>query len=272
MPNKMGAMPPKIDVRDYKYQPAGVIQVEFPREFANWVPAVKNQGQVNSCVAHVAAELEEFFNYKERGTYEKLSPGYVYGCRYEYKGEGMYLRDALKTLKDKGVCELTELPYNKEVPEMINIFNQKEEYETDEPNKITTYFSIATNDVNKIKHSLMNCGPIMASVPWYEDFEVVEGIINCPSNFIAPFGYHAILIYGWNEKGWLMQNSWGTNWGNNGRAVYPYNYPLAETWGITDTDKNLPDIKTTKQNKFTRACSKTTNVMLNLFKKITKKF
>ena len=136
MPNKMGAMPPKIDVRDYKYRPAGTTQYDFPKEFECWTPEVKNQGSVNSCVAHVAAQIEEYFNYKERGKYDKLSVGYIYGCRYDYKGEGMYLRDALKTLHERGICNNVELPYNEEVPKMIEIFNKKTDFKTDEPNKI----------------------------------------------------------------------------------------------------------------------------------------
>ena len=43
-----------------------------------------------------------------------------------------------------------------------------------------------------------------------------------------------MVIYGWNETGWLVQNSWGTGWGNKGRFVLPYNIPMKETWGVTD--------------------------------------
>ena len=270
MPNKLGAMPPKIDIRDYKYMPAGASQQDYPEEYSCWVPEVKDQGQVNSCVAHVSAQLEECFNHKERGSYDKLSVGYIYGCRYDYKGEGMYLRDALKTLKDRGICTYEELPYNEEVPEMINIFKKKSDYETDEYNKITSYFSVSPKDFLKIKHSLVNCGPMMISVPWYDDFEVVDGVVTSPSNFNCGFGYHALLLYGWDKQGWRIQNSWGTDWGDNGRVTYPYNYPIAEAYGVTDTTKVNPNIQVKKQNKVTNTCSKITNFMLNTFKRMTK--
>ena len=266
---KLGAKPPKIDIRDYKYLPAGAAETNYPDSFGLWVPEVKDQGSVNSCVAHVAAELEEYFNHKEKGKYDKLSVGYIYGCRYDYKGEGMYLRDALKTLKDKGICTHEELPYNKEVPEMIDIYNKIQDYKTDEQNKISTYFSISPDDKNKIKHSLLNCGPIMASVPWYEDFKVENGKVVSPSDFNTNYGYHAIMIYGWDNKlgGWRIQNSWGKDWGNSGRAIYPYNYPIREAWGITDTNINNPDIQFKTRTKASNACSKVTNFMLNMFRK-----
>ena len=43
-----------------------------------------------------------------------------------------------------------------------------------------------------------------------------------------------MVIYGWNTKGWLVQNSWGTFWGNQGRFILPYSVPMKETWGVTD--------------------------------------
>jgi C1A family cysteine protease len=267
MNNKMGAMPPKIDIRDYQYRPAGVTVEDFPKEFALWTPEAKSQGSINSCVAHVAAEIEEYFNHKERGKYDKLSVGYIYGCRYSYKGEGMYLRDALKTLKDKGICIYNEFPHNKEVPEIINLYNQKTSWVTDTQNKISTYFSIDTKDANKIKHSLMNCGPLMISVPWYNDYTVENNKVVSPSNFKTSYGHHALLLYGWNEKGWLIQNSWGTDWGDKGKAIYPYSYPMAEAWGITDNINNIKNLYLKKQTPVTNICSKMTNGLLNIFKK-----
>lgn len=263
--NFLGAMPPKVDIRDYKYMPAGAAQEQYDAQFECWTPEVKNQGDVNSCVAHVAAELEEYFTHEERDIYTPLSVGYVYGCRYDYKGQGMYLRDALKTLKDRGVCTYDELPYNKEVPEMIEIFKKKEDYSTDEYNKITSYFAVDPKDFLKIKHSLVHCGPMMISVPWYEDFEVINGVIQSPSGMKTSFGYHAILLYGWEEKGWRIQNSWGKDWGNDGRAIYPYDYPIAEMYGVTDTEVHNPDIITKKSCKVTNFFSKIINAILNFF-------
>ncbi len=37
-----------------------------------------------------------------------------------------------------------------------------------------------------------------------------------------PLGGHAFLIAGYNDVGFLIQNSWGTVWGHNGYATLPY--------------------------------------------------
>ena len=265
---KKGALEPQIDIRDYKYAPAGVTQEVFPSVFRLWMPPIKNQGNVNSCVAHSSAEICEHFDNRENKEYKPLSVGYVYGCRYDYTGEGMYLRDALKTLKNRGISTHQEFPYNKEVPEMIHLFNSKTDWKTDVNHKITSYFQIAPTNKRDMKSCLMKNGPIMVSIPWYEDFSVNQGKVVSPSNFNSEFGYHAVVIYGWDDQngGWLLQNSWGSTWGNGGRAIYPYDYPIREAWGITDLENN-PDIKQPKDIKIAKPINAITNTVIKLFKK-----
>ena len=43
-----------------------------------------------------------------------------------------------------------------------------------------------------------------------------------------------MVIYGWNKQGWKIQNSWGTSWGNQGRAILPYDTKLSEAYGVID--------------------------------------
>lgn len=271
MERKFGALLPEIDVRDYQYTPAKVCAVEeLPKEFSLITADVRDQGSVGSCVAHVAEEIEEYFNLKQHNRTDRLSPGYIYGCRYTYKGEGMYLRDALKTLQKRGIAKWDEFPYNKEVPDIIDLFEEVDEFETDSPNKISTYFSISVDDREyKIKKALMDHGPVMVSVKWYRDIKVKNGIMTTSQT--GNFGYHCIMIYGWNEKGWLIQNSWGKLWGNRGKAVYPYEYPFVEVWGITDTIYSDDIKKKDTKNKFIQWLYKICNKVINFFKELFNK-
>lgn len=268
--HKMGALPSKIDLRDYTYNPyISMAAAPLPEKFELWTPKVKDQGTVGSCVAHTAAEIEEYFNHKEGKKYTPLSVGYIYGCRYEYKGEGMYLRDALKTLTNRGICEYNEFTHNKEVPEIITLFQEADKtgWNTDKNHKISTYFSITGNKeeiINKVKKCLMDNGPVMMAVPWYSDFKVKNGMIYSPSDCKTSEGGHCIYLYGWNEKGWLIQNSWGKLWGNGGRAIYPYDYPVREFWGVTDTINF--DIKKKDYNKILNFIIKLLNSILNSLK------
>ena len=71
---------------------------------------------------------------------------------------------------------------------------------------------------------------------------------------------HAMVIYGWNEKGWLIQNSWGKLWGTKGTIILPYSIEFNSVWGVYDEIKN-PDIKIKKPNELIKKWYK----FLNLF-------
>lgn len=258
-----GALPPKIDKRDYKLAAAAGSEI-FPEEFELNMGEIKDQGSVSSCVAHSAAEIVEYFNKKQDDIKDKISVGYIYGTRYDYKGAGMYLRDALKTLQKKGVCENEQFPYNKEVPEIITLLESKIDSITGEKeNKITSYFSV--NGTEEIKRALINYGPVMISVKWYDNIKVENGVMT--TDFSGSYGYHCILITGWDEKGWKIMNSWGKHWGDNGYAVLPYSFPIAESWGITDDITRLKeDIVVPKNNSILNVLYKILNFILNLIK------
>lgn len=37
-------------------------------------------------------------------------------------------------------------------------------------------------------------------------------------------GGHLMACVGWNDRGWVIENSWGPFWGDNGRATVPYGH------------------------------------------------
>lgn len=259
-----GALISPYDIRDYKINKVAK-SVSFPEEYElPYTPEVKDQKSVNSCVAHVCASIAEYYENQQCEVIEELSPGYIYGVRYDYKGEGMYLRDALKTLCDKGICKHSDFPYNKEVPEIIDLVNEANLTEDKLSHyRITKYFRCKTAD--DIKNAIMTFGPVMVSVPWYSDNKVQNDIL---IQGRVQSGNHALYLYGWNTDGFLSMNSWGKGWAEDGKCILPFNYPLNEAWGITDEYTYAHDemIVEPKRNWFLDLIYKIVNWIVNLFK------
>lgn len=80
----------------------------------------------------------------------------------------------------------------------------------------------------------MQNGPIVFSIQWYKGYYVEAGTNLLKFNTQTKDGSHCMVIYGWNKDGWKFQNSWGTFFGDGGRAVYPYDAPLQNCYGVID--------------------------------------
>lgn len=244
------------DLRDYR----GVTsQAEFPKEFSLLMPAVKNQGSVSSCVAHSLATVCEYYNTKQNSPLE-MSTGYIYGNRLlsTHKGSGMYTRDAIKTLAKFG-----DVPYdcfmpNVEVPDAIRLF---EKYADDELMELGTIYRIDSyfklKDDAAMKSHLLSGNPIIFAMKWFDDIKLEDGVMITQQVVTKKTGGHCMVIYGWNEQGWLVQNSWGKHWGADGRFTLPYNIPRKETWGVIDAKSTtLVEIKKPFNSKFGEWCAK----------------
>ena len=263
----MGAIFSPIDVRDYK--PAEVARaMEYPTAFSVELGKVKNQGAVSSCVAH---SLSEVLEYSWRDKNIDMSVGFIYGNRKtsDYKEEGMIVRDALKALNQYGDVENSKFDYNKEVPKVIELFEEKYPELKDGalPFKIEKYYRCNTPE--EMKTALMVDGPLVFAMKWFSDIKVgKDGIMKSTWDPNLNGGGHCMVIYGWNENGWLIRNSWGTTWGKGGNAILPFDAPIRECWGIRDEiDENDVDIVKPYNNKVAQFFAKIINFFANLFKK-----
>ena len=71
--------------------------------------------------------------------------------------------------------------------------------------------------VNKIKAALAHYGPLPTSMQVYEDFlNYTGGVYSRVAG--KRVGAHAVLLVGYNdaEEYFIVKNSWGTDWGENG--------------------------------------------------------
>ena len=240
-----GAIPSKKDVRDYKAICAANAE-EFPKEFQLEICPIKNQGAVNSCVAHALASVIECYNKAQTGKYVEMSTAYIYGNRtdHNYIGKGMSMRDALKSVSRYGTPPAELCKGNYEVPKAQEIFNECaiRLYPDAYKNHITGYYLAHGEDEKKA--ALLKGCPIVISVNMAKfELSYKKTVINGAEVYhsylqtkdVEENSYHCMYIYGWNKDGWLVANSWSTVWGTDGKTILPYDAPIEESWAVEDT-------------------------------------
>ena len=109
----------------------------------------------------------------------------------------------------------------------------------------------------------MNNGPVVMAMEWFDDIKVSDGILTTEKKRSA--GGHCMVIYGWNEIGWKVQNSWGKRWGDNGCCIIPYNIPIREFWTVTDDIIEGMEIQKPFSSSFGKLIAKILNWIINLF-------
>lgn len=261
-----GVLPEKIDLRDFRVCSSNV-STFYPEEFKlKNLPKVKNQGSVNSCCPHATSSLLEYYDNNKH----VLSTNFFYGIQKKvcyHSGQGMYLKDACKIASKYGDMLEVDCPGNTEVPECRKVaeasFADSKKRVEALKYKIKSYYSCRSS--GDIKYALMKYGPVLGAVCWYERYQLVNNVIKFNTNSLS--GLHAILIVGWNKEGWIVQNSWGTTFGDKGRFILPFEYGVREAKVMIDStvaDNAL--VTPSNNNKLSDSLYKAINWLLNVVK------
>lgn len=230
-----GCIPSKKDLRDYRVDKQIAYSSELPKEYKVPHSPIKNQANVCSCVAHAVAEVLEAMNKNK----EKYSTNWIYGYRplgYS-QSKGMYPRQAIKTTIDLGYVLYDDFSGNTEMKEVKNLVDNSLSYlkEKAKSRKMISYAYLKNR--LEIKEAIYLTGnPVVICVHCCDPFITDANEVLITSSKRS--GYHAMVAYGWNEKGLLIQNSWGENWGDSGTCILPDDYPLTEAWVIADRESS----------------------------------
>ena len=255
-----GCVNSPYDCRDYKLVCSAI---ELPDKFELEMPPVKNQSASPTCVAFSASYVNEYYHNKV-DSYIPFSTQFIYGYRPAgyYVGDGLVIRDALKTMKNIGNVYAQDCIGNSNVNDAMSVVERRKDelIEKAEPYRISSYCRL--NSIIDIKSALVMGMPVLASMNWYNQSSLKDGVYTCNT----AYGYtrHCVTIYGYNEKGWLVQNSWGKSWGNRGKFILPYDFELNESWSISDEiDETI--YKKKSKNKFAQFIFRIWNWLVNLF-------
>lgn len=229
---KLNVKQSPIDRRDWK------VSAIYPKmalpEVVDHVPnmqPIRDQGTQGSCAAMGGAAMKEWQENKDVGLNEYMSPQFIYNNREDLTEEGMYMRDLMEILKEKGDCLEKLFPYGTMGKPSIEVLMNASKYKT------LNYASIDT--IDDLKISLYTNGPCIIAIPVYNYTERLW--FKRPGDTML--GGHAMCVAGYNKYGFAIRNSWGTGWGQNGYCLMPYeDFGMQwELWSTCDDTSFEPE-------------------------------
>lgn len=218
------SLPPKVDLRKY------MTNVE------------KQVG--NSCVANAFVGAYEYLAKRELGDSADVSRLFVYyNARSLHESEnedqGTQMELAIDALCKYGACSeelwpnqeglILEQPDDLAYEHAINFTIEEAEF--------------IETDLNLWRHTLAEGYPIAFALNTFDSFDEAtqnRGRVPMPKssdNVRETHGWHAMLCVGYSDKDrmFMVRNSWGSKWGDNGYCYIPYDYVIHQEYNGHDS-------------------------------------
>ena len=235
------------DLRDRQFMPTAVsLPDEFPSaaDIARFLPAytaaklILDQGQEGACTGFGLACVINYLRWvkaKYPQTLRSVSPRmlYVLARRFdEYEGEdyeGSSCRGAIKGWFRNGVCLEEDWPYapDKANPAKYGFAARAMQI------TLGVYYRVDIKSITDMQAAVAQHGAVFVSSYTHEGWDHVPTAKGAPKGHddvpVIEFGGkpsrdggHAFSIVGFNRTGFLIQNSWGDQFGAGGFAVMTY--------------------------------------------------
>ncbi len=234
------------DLRDRAYSPPPVSLYDaFPTDadVKTLLPTyagaglVLDQGQEGACTGFGLACVVNYLRWRKGGMprrMESVSPRMLYNFarRYdEYAGEdydGSSCRGALKGWFNHGVCLEPDWPYADSLARPRYGYAQRASQQT-----LGVYFRVELRSITDLQAAIQHVGAVYVSAFTHEGWAAVPQVGASPKGHadlpVIPFDGrpsetdgHAFALVGFNASGFVIQNSWGAQWGVGGFAVLGY--------------------------------------------------
>lgn len=231
--NKFGWLPDLPDVRDRLHKATSTEPLPEYVDLRSLCPTVYDQGNLGSCVANAVGAAYELLLLKD-GEKPDFHPSRLftyYNARIAIgtvrSDSGCMIRDAIKSVVKDGVCPETIWPYR------TAAFSQKPPqscYAEAKKHQALVYERVGQDDVS-LKRCLYEGYPISFGFAVYQNFGLDwKHVMNVPEGRVR--GGHAVLMVGYDDalNAFIVRNSWGSAWGEDGYFWMPYEYAFSPSF------------------------------------------
>lgn len=233
---RFGWLPQPPDQRDFKFAATGKTLASLPSKVDLRTPLMQvfDQGDLGSCVANAVSGALRFNQIKAGGPDFTPSRLFIYYTAREFQGwtdwdSGAYIRDGVKGVAQKGApAEGRNTSGSWEYD--IRHFTEKPSpaaYNHAANHQALNYYAVGQSN-SQLKGALAEGHPIVFGFTVYDSFYNVgsDGLVPMPGYYEDVLGGHAVLILGYDDasRRYIVQNSWGTYWGDHGFMYMPYEY------------------------------------------------
>jgi hypothetical protein len=249
--------PDRLDLRDLDFRPAlRSLPRHFPLEevvAANLPAYVKaglilDQGQEGACTGFGLACVANYLLWLrhlargDAGAFQQVSPRMFYELARKYDEwpgedyEGSSCRGALKGWHKHGVCSRTLWPYGFDARGNPIFARPGKGWELDSAARpLGVYYRVNRESVVDMQAAIAEIGAVYVSATVHDGWdELVHSRPTAPprSHSDVPLigrmkdaksvGGHAFALVGYDQRGFIVQNSWGRVWGASGFGCLPY--------------------------------------------------
>ena len=202
-----------------------------------YAPPAMHQGSQGSCVGWAAAYAARTILHNRR-TGERpqaatsFSPSYLYNQIALRGCQGAYMLDAMKSMSSNGAVPFRNFPYNErscsDSPDNQEL-SMGRNYRIKGYNRLTRGASNYGIDRDGIRQNLAQGAPVVIGMQVGGSFmQQMRGkqVWEPTRRDYAQYGFsgHAMCVTGYDDRAgaFQIQNSWGPEWGQNGRAWVRY--------------------------------------------------
>lgn len=242
----LGWCPDGKDDRDYIFGAgAGAGSLPYSGSMEHLLPEVLDQGALESCVAHGAAEAIFASHYADGYRPTLCSRLWLFNLTRSMEHRldanvGVSMRDTFTVLNKLGFCPEEKMPYDadtlgpspayKRVPSMEAFraaFDQRYQFGTSNPARYERLIGDGEDMFHEIKAAITARRAVVFGIEVYKDFvdNAFDPLEPLKPNG-SPMGGHCMVVCGYIGNNFVVRNSWGKGFGHGGNCILSGEYML----------------------------------------------